>query len=45
MFIGRLLNPAVEEVCTTQTLTDEELLEQAEEPDEQGPDELEAEKG
>ncbi len=30
---------------TTQFLTDEELLEQAEEPEEQGPDELQAEKG
>ncbi len=45
MSIEQLLNPAENVVHTTQVPTDEELLEQAKKPEEQGPDELEAEKG
>jgi hypothetical protein len=44
MSIKQLLNPAEEEVYITRILQVEELHEQAVVPNEQGPDELEAEK-
>lgn len=45
MSIDQLLNPEEESTSTTQVLNDEELLEQAEKPEEQGQDELEAARG